>query len=88
MGSAVSIQKPHRGDRPVDAGLTVGYQVARLAPLRWRAPGELDPYASAARQVDCAVRNSRVLARYWVSPAALLWPVWTEVVVSSGIVRR
>jgi Fusaric acid resistance protein-like len=49
--------------RNFQQALTVGYQVARLAPFRRRALGELDPYASAARQVDYAVRNTRVLAR-------------------------
>ena len=49
--------------RSFQQALTVGYQVARLAPFRRRALGELDPYASAARQVDYAVRNTRVLAR-------------------------
>ena len=49
--------------RSFQQALTVGYQVARLAPFRRWALGELDPYASAARQVDYAVRNTRVLAR-------------------------
>ena len=49
--------------RNFQQALTVGYQVARLAPIRRWALGELDPYASAARQVDYAVRNTRVLAR-------------------------
>jgi hypothetical protein len=49
--------------RSFQQALTVGYQVARLAPFRRRALGELEPYASAARQVDYAVRNTRVLAR-------------------------
>jgi hypothetical protein len=49
--------------RSFQQALTVGYQVARLAPFRRWALGELDPYAGAARQVDYAVRNTRVLAR-------------------------
>jgi hypothetical protein len=49
--------------RSFQQALTVGYQTARLAPFRRWALGELDPYASAARQVDYAVRNTRVLAR-------------------------
>jgi len=48
--------------RSFQQALTIGYQVARLAPFRRWALGELDPYASAARQVDYAVRNTRVLA--------------------------
>ena len=48
--------------RSFQQALTVGYQVARLAPFRRWALEELDPYASAARQVDYAVRNTRVLA--------------------------
>jgi uncharacterized membrane protein YgaE (UPF0421/DUF939 family) len=49
--------------RRLDEALTMGYQVARLAPARRRVLGELEPYARAARQVDYAVRNTRVLAR-------------------------
>jgi uncharacterized membrane protein YgaE (UPF0421/DUF939 family) len=49
--------------RRLDEALTMGYQVARLAPARRQVLGELEPYARAARQVDNAVRNTRVLAR-------------------------
>jgi hypothetical protein len=49
--------------RSFQQALTVGYQVARLGPFRRRALEELDAYAGAARQVDYAVRNTRVLAR-------------------------
>ncbi len=47
----------------LDEALAVGRQVARLAPFRRRMRWELEPYAGAARQVDYAVRNTRVLAR-------------------------
>jgi hypothetical protein len=57
--------------RSFQQALTVGYQVARLAPFRRWALGELEPYTSAARQVDYAVRNTRVLAR---SAMVLLQP--------------
>jgi uncharacterized membrane protein YgaE (UPF0421/DUF939 family) len=60
--------------------LEVGQQVARLAPLRRRLRRQLDPYIDATRQVDYAVRNTRVLARSAVgllqagrpAPAALV----------------
>ena len=43
--------------------LEIAQQVARIAPLRRRLRGQLQPYADATRQVDYAVRNTRVLAR-------------------------
>jgi uncharacterized membrane protein YgaE (UPF0421/DUF939 family) len=49
--------------RGLNEALTIGSQVARLAPFRRWVRGELEPYAAAARQVDYAVRNTRVLTR-------------------------
>ncbi len=40
-----------------------GYQIARLSPPRRRHLGYLAYYATAADQLDLAVRNTRVLAR-------------------------
>jgi uncharacterized membrane protein YgaE (UPF0421/DUF939 family) len=40
-----------------------GYQIARLSPPRRRHLGYLGYYATAADQLDLAVRNTRVLAR-------------------------
>lgn len=40
-----------------------GYETARLSPPRRRALGHLGLYATAADQLDLAVRNVRVLAR-------------------------
>ncbi len=68
--------------------LTVGYQVARLAPFRRRALGELDPYASAARQVDYAVRNTRVLARSAMVLLAAERPAPSGLVAGSGLSPR
>jgi hypothetical protein len=48
--------------RSFQQALTVGYQVARLAPFRRRALGELDPYASAARACFSDRRGS---GRVW-----------------------
>ena len=43
--------------------LDAGYDTARLSPARRRALGQLGLYATAADQLDLAVRNVRVLAR-------------------------
>jgi uncharacterized membrane protein YgaE (UPF0421/DUF939 family) len=43
--------------------IAVARETAWLSPPRRRARGQLRTYADAARQVDYAVRNSRVLAR-------------------------
>ena len=43
--------------------LDAGYDTARLSPPRRRALGQLALYATAADQLDLAVRNVRVLAR-------------------------
>jgi hypothetical protein len=49
-----------------DEALAVGRETARLSP-GWRsARGELDRYERAARHIDLAVRNTRVLARHAV----------------------
>lgn len=60
-----------------------GYQIARFSPPRRRHMGRLAYYATAAEQLDLAVRNTRVLARAAVSmvrergaaPEALSWAV-------------
>jgi hypothetical protein len=43
--------------------LDAGYDTVRLSPPRRRALGKLGLYATAADQLDLAVRNVRVLAR-------------------------
>lgn len=43
--------------------LDAGFDTARLSPPRRRALGQLALYATAAEQLDLAVRNVRVLAR-------------------------
>ena len=70
--------------RSFQQALTVGYQVARLAPFRRRALGALDPYAGAARQVDYAVRNTRVLARSAMVLLAADRPAPPGLVAGSG----
>ena len=47
--------------------LDAGYKTVRLSPPRRRDLGYLDHYATAADQLDLAVRNTRVLARAAVS---------------------
>ncbi len=42
-----------------------GYDTARRSPARRRALGQLGLYATAAYQLDLAVRNIRVLARHY-----------------------
>ena len=49
--------------RSFNDALSEGHRIARLAPPRRRARGQLEQYAVAATQVDLAVRNTRVLAR-------------------------
>ena len=49
--------------RELDEALDVGRETARLAPPRRRTLGAVDDYAEAARQIELAVRNVRVLAR-------------------------
>ncbi len=43
--------------------LAVAQDASMLSPLRRRVRGELEPYGEAARHVDYAVRNARVLIR-------------------------
>ncbi|KJK42102.1 membrane protein [Lentzea aerocolonigenes] len=45
------------------AALQTGGEIAKIAPIRWRAKDELSRYQAAAGPVDYAVRNTRVLAR-------------------------
>jgi len=49
--------------RELDDALDVGRETARLAPPRRRSLDTVDDYAEAARQIELAVRNVRVLAR-------------------------
>lgn len=49
--------------RRFNDALSEGHRIARLAPPRRRARGQLEQYAVAATQIDLAVRNTRVLAR-------------------------
>jgi uncharacterized membrane protein YgaE (UPF0421/DUF939 family) len=50
--------------RALDAALVIAGETARFSPGRRSSRGELDRYARAARHIDFAVRNSRVLARH------------------------
>jgi uncharacterized membrane protein YccC len=50
--------------REVDDALDAGRETARYAPPRRYARAELDRYARSMLQVDFAVRDTRVLARY------------------------
>jgi uncharacterized membrane protein YgaE (UPF0421/DUF939 family) len=50
--------------RALDEALVIGGETARFSPGRRSSRGELDRYARAARQIDFAVRNTRVLARH------------------------
>jgi hypothetical protein len=43
--------------------LATAQEAAALSPVRRRARGQLEPYGEAARHVDYAVRNARVLMR-------------------------
>jgi uncharacterized membrane protein YgaE (UPF0421/DUF939 family) len=52
------------GVRALDEALVVGGETARFSPGRRSSRGELDRYARAARHMDFAVRNTRVLARH------------------------
>lgn len=42
-------------------------EVARIAPVRWRAKGKLVGYLDAAEPIDHVARNLRVLARHVIS---------------------
>jgi uncharacterized membrane protein YgaE (UPF0421/DUF939 family) len=50
--------------RALDETLVIGGETARFSPGRRSSRGELDRYARAARHIDYAVRNTRVLARH------------------------
>jgi hypothetical protein len=50
--------------RALDEALVIAGETARFSPGRRSSRGELDRYARAARQIDFAVRNARVLARH------------------------
>jgi hypothetical protein len=61
-----ALQKAREMDGRMDAfreALDAGYDTVRLSPPRRRALGQLGLYATAADQLDLAVRNVRVLAR-------------------------
>ena len=61
-----ALQKARSTDGRVDSlreALGAGYDTARLSPPRRRSLGQLGMYATAADQLDLAVRNVRVLAR-------------------------
>jgi uncharacterized membrane protein YgaE (UPF0421/DUF939 family) len=50
--------------RALDEALVIGGETARFSPGRRSSRGEIDRYARAARHIDYAVRNTRVLARH------------------------
>jgi uncharacterized membrane protein YgaE (UPF0421/DUF939 family) len=50
--------------RDLDEALATAGETARFSPGRRSSRGELERYSRAARHVDYAVRNSRVLARH------------------------
>jgi uncharacterized membrane protein YgaE (UPF0421/DUF939 family) len=52
------------GVRALDEALVVGAETARFSPGRRSSRSELDRYGRAARHMDFAVRNTRVLARH------------------------
>jgi uncharacterized membrane protein YccC len=61
-----ALQKAREIDRRIGVfreALDAGYDTVRLSPPRRRALGQLGLYATAADQLDLAVRNVRVLAR-------------------------
>lgn len=51
----------------VAATLDSSSEVARIAPVRWRAQGRLVGYLDAAEPIDYSARNIRVLARHAIS---------------------
>ncbi len=50
--------------RALDETLVIAGETARFSPGRRSSRGELERYARAARHIDFAVRNARVLARH------------------------
>jgi uncharacterized membrane protein YgaE (UPF0421/DUF939 family) len=57
-------------------------EVARIAPVRWRARGQLVGYLDAAERIDHVARNLRVLARHVISMLRRREPI-PEVLPSS-----
>lgn len=49
--------------RTMTTAVATSDEIARIAPVRWRARDRFSSYADAAPQLDLAVRNARVLAR-------------------------
>ena len=48
----------------LEDALAIGVETARIAPQRFAARAEVNRYARSLRQLDLAVRNTRVLARH------------------------
>jgi uncharacterized membrane protein YccC len=71
--------------RRFSQALDVALETARLAPARRRERTRLEPFFEAARQVDLAVRNTRVLAR---ASVALLGERPEPALVLAGAVRE
>ena len=61
LQAARDLDEPVRG---LEVALQTGRETARSSPLRRRGRVELGRYARGARQLDYAVRNTRVLARH------------------------
>jgi hypothetical protein len=59
----------------LDAALGAGLDIARLAPQRFGARSEIVRYERSLRQVDFAVRNTRVLARHALRAVRMGTPV-------------
>lgn len=49
--------------RVMTTAVATSEEIARIAPVRWRARDRFSAYADAAPQLDLAVRNARMLAR-------------------------
>jgi uncharacterized membrane protein YgaE (UPF0421/DUF939 family) len=60
------------------ASLESSSEVARIAPVRWRARGRLVGYLEAAEPVDHVTRNLRVLARHVISMLRRREPIPAE----------
>jgi uncharacterized membrane protein YgaE (UPF0421/DUF939 family) len=63
-GALEATRELDRDTRALDEALVIAGETARLSPGRRSSLGELDRYARAARHIDFAVRNARVLARH------------------------
>jgi uncharacterized membrane protein YgaE (UPF0421/DUF939 family) len=59
----------------LDVALGAGLDIARLAPQRFGARSEIVRYERSLRQVDLAVRNTRVLARHALRAVRMGTPV-------------